>query len=89
MTTALYLVLAASRVEDIPNGLSVAFRPFVLLLRMTLVTWTWVVQPVDEVHLKSLKVNLVIEKAAVLQEKSRLRISSTIARQSFVQQRGG
>ncbi len=64
---ALYLVLAASRVEDVPNGLSVAFRPSVLLPRTTLITW--VAQPVDEVHLKSLKVDLVIEAGLIFSEK--------------------
>jgi hypothetical protein len=39
VTTALYLVFVNSKVEDVPNGLSVACRPSVLGLTLTLVTW--------------------------------------------------
>src|SRR5215211_5375480 len=45
----------------------VALSPSVLLLRTTLVTW--VMQLVDEVHLKSLTVELVIEAGSILSEK--------------------
>ena len=64
--TPLYLVFAASRVEDVPKGLSFAVSPSVLRLTLTLVIC--VVLP-SGFTLKSLKVDLVIERGSIFSEK--------------------
>src|SRR5215208_7947378 len=68
--TPLYLVFAASRVEDVPKGLSFATSPSVLSFTVTLVIC--VVLP-SGLTLKSLKVDLVMERGSIFSEKVAVR----------------
>ena len=69
VTTTLYLVLLASKVGDVPKGLRVAFKRSVLRLTPTLViSVAQSVEVVDE-HLKSLKVDVLMEVESILSEK--------------------
>src|SRR5215208_2743545 len=69
--TPLYLVFAPSTVEDVPKGFSFATSPSVLLLTVTLVIC--VVLPSD-LTLKSLKVELLIERGSIFSEKVAVRL---------------
>jgi hypothetical protein len=70
VTTALYLVLFAKRVAEVPNGLSVALRPSVLGVTVTSVIR--VVLP-SGLTLKRLKVSAFMEEALICSEKVAVR----------------
>ena len=69
VSTTLNLVLPASNVEDVPKGFRVAFKRSVLPLMVTLVIWVAQLVDVVEVHLKSLKVEVVMVVGSILSEK--------------------
>src|SRR5688572_8156624 len=71
VTTALYLVLFARSVVEVPNGLSVAFRPSVLGVTVTLAIW--VVLP-SVLTLKSWKVVVVSVLGFIFSEKVAVRL---------------